>query len=274
MRNLILCVLWLFSLHGNAAKSPNISADDILTRIAKGKPVSLSGVTIEGDLDFTRLPSYKTGPANSEVAVNVPLYFEKCRFKGKIIASKERGEAFINTLFRFNISLVNCVFYQKLNLKSARIDGVFSLAGSEINGTVNAQNLWAGSDAFFGSTLFAREVYFQNARFQGRAGFSKAVFNEVVYFQNCRFAEETLFRECVFEKPADFSLGKFEGVLSFDYSVIKGKLFLQSGLFFNSIQLTDARFIEINLENSVFLNQHQEKLKSSPGILLGRVKFL
>lgn len=100
MKNLLATLPFVFVTQAVIFAQPTVSASDIIEKINRKEAVSYQNVIITGDLDLTNLANrreVREGNWRGETqeflsVVNVPLSFEKCIFKGKVLAYRSENE--------------------------------------------------------------------------------------------------------------------------------------------------------------------------------------
>ena len=250
--NTILIILFLSKSIALAQELPIVKAETIIKSILKNKPVFLQNVTIEGDLDFTKLPAYKESNLQSRVKISSPLYFQNCKFKGKIIGYDEGKNTVILSNFETNLSFHNCTFYGDILLNGAIIGTSLVFSESKLHGELHLENTMIGHDANFSNIIFGRKVFFQNAVFRKNAYFNKSIFNEIGYFQSCKWEGEAIFREAEFRENIDFSLQKTFSPMSFNFSRFKKAVFFEGSRFGDDFEIDNVSAERILLSGCQF----------------------
>jgi len=248
-----ICIFLLLSrCNVFAQELPLVKAETILKSILKNKPVSLKNVTIEGDLDFTKLPAYPESNLQSRVKISSPLYFQNCRFKGIIKGYDHGDKNIILSNFETNLSFQNCTFYGDILLNGAIIGTSLALAESKLHGELHLENSVIGHDANFSKVIFGRKVFFQNVFFRKNAYFNKSIFNEIGYFQSCKWEGESIFREVEFRENVDFSLQKTFSPMSFNFSRFNKAVFFEGSKFGDDFEIDNVSAERINLSGCQF----------------------
>lgn len=247
-----LIILFLTKSIGLAQKSPVIRAESIIRSILKNKPVSLQNITIEGDLDFTKLPASPESNLQNRVKIASPLYFQNCTFKGKIKGYEEGKNKVILSNFETNLSFYNCTFYGDILLNGAIIGTSLVLTESKLHGELHLENAVIGHDANFSGDIFGRKVFFQNVIFRKNAYFNKSIFNEIGHFQSCKWEGEAIFREAEFRENVDFSLQKTLSPMSFNFSHFKKAVFFEGSKFGDDFEIDNVSAERILLSGCQF----------------------
>ena len=254
-----LLVLGSF-LSTQAQKFESIEAKSILSQIKKGKPINIENAEITGDLDFTKIGFSRETNQNARVIVETPLFFKNCKFRGQIIGFKENTDLAIASTFTKNLTFVDCIFYQNINLNSCFVNSVGDFSGSQFYGDAHFENSIFDKSVFFNKTIFAKECFFQNTRFRSNLDFSESIFNQNASFQGSDFYDLVVFRLAEFRESLDFSLCTFFKNASFNFFSIKNKgLFnncrFEARLEFENIKSTKIEMEECVFENDVLFNE-------------------
>lgn len=234
------------------AQQKTIKAESIIKLIVKKKPIFLENVTIEGDLDFTKLEANLESNLQSRVKISSPLYFQNCTFKGKIIGYEEGNKTIILSNFEANLSFYNCTFYGDILLNGAIVGTSLVLAESKLHGELHLENTVIGHDANFSSVIFGRKVFFQNAVFRKNAYFNKSIFNEIGHFQSCKWEGEAIFREAEFRENVDYSLQRTFSPMSFNFSSFKKAVFFEGSRFGDDFEIDNVSAEKIILSGCQF----------------------
>lgn len=250
--NTILIILFLTKSIVLAQELPIVKAESIIKSIRKNQPVSLKNVTIEGDLDFTKLLAYPESNQQSRVKISSPLYFQNCIFKGKIKGYDEGKSTVILSNFETNLSFYNCTFYGDILLNGALIGTSLMFSESKLHGELHIENAVIGHDANFSKVIFGRKVFFQNAVFRKNSYFNKSIFNEIGYFQSCKWEGEAIFREAEFRENVDFSLQKTFSPMSFNFSHFKKAVFFEGSKFGDDFEIDHVSAERILLSGCQF----------------------
>ncbi|WP_255065740.1 hypothetical protein [Lacihabitans sp. LS3-19] len=252
MFRLALLILVVLGSVNFCRSEQTIKAESIIKSIAKKKPIFLENVTIEGDLDFTKLNANPESKIQSRVKISSPVYFQNCRFKGKIIGFVERDEMLVLSYFETNLSFFNCTFYSDILLNGAIVGTSLALAESKLHGELHLENALIGHDANFSENIFGRKVFFQNTIFRKNAYFNKSIFNEIGYFQSCKWKGEAVFREVEFRENVDFSLQKSFSPMSFNFSHFKKAVFFEGSKFGDDLEIDNVTAERILLSGCQF----------------------
>lgn len=250
--NAILIILFLSKSSVLAQGLPVVKAEAIIKSILKNKPVSLQNVTIEGDLDFTKLPAHPESNLQRRVKISSPLYFQNCTFKGKIKGYEEGNKTIILSNFETNLSFYNCTFYGDILLNGVIVGTSLAMAESKLHGEFHLENAVIGHDANFSNVIFGRKVFFQNSVFRKNAYFNKSIFNEIGHFQSCKWEGEAIFREAEFRENVDFSLQKTFSLMSFNFSSFKKAVFFEGSRFGDDFEIDHVSAERIQLTGCQF----------------------
>lgn len=260
---LAVLILVLFGNTVSGQSQRIIEAETILKTIQKKKPIYLENITIEGDLDFTRLKANPESKTLSRVMISSPVYFQNCRFKGKIIGFAERNNVQVASSFESNLSFYNCTFFDEILLSGALVRTALVFELSKLHGELHLENTVIGHDANFSGVIFGRKVFFQNAVFRKNTYFNKSIFNEIAHFQSCKWEGEAIFRETEFRENADFSLQKTFSPMSFNFSNFKKAVFFEGSRFGDDFEIDHVSAERILLSGCQFWQKlHFDDLKS------------
>lgn len=223
MRNLsLLCSLFVTTLFCFSLAAQNqVSANEIISQLNNGQDVSMSNVTITGDLDFRQLNDREAergnGWGNQEAYryhVRNRLSFVNCTFEGRVLAyvtEEERvtrnTKAIHNTDFHAAVTFENCRFKEEANFKYTDFDEAISFVGSTFE-----------EFAGFKYTQFQDMASFVGVKLQEKADFKYAEFPESVNFSSAEFGDEATFKYTKFGDAPDFSSAKFRREVSFKYT--------------------------------------------------------
>src|ERR1041385_6693260 len=124
-------------------ESGTVKSEAIISDLRDSKPVYIENKTIEGDLDFTGLPSVREGENMQRVMITGSVTFVKCRFAGKLTGFSSKSS--MTTV---------CSFYQNLTFSDC-----------ELEDEVSMQEITVKGKAKFTNDIFHRSVSFEGARF-------------------------------------------------------------------------------------------------------------
>lgn len=219
MRLLTLFSCLLFSLALTA--QDRISGSDLIARLDKGESISLTDVTITGDLDFTKLADReeeRNGDWNKRKAyrtyVRSMLSFNNCTFTGKVIGyySPEGNwnndkEPMVNTDFDEKVAFINCTFKEAVLFKYSNFEEMVTFQGADFQEKVN-----------FKYTKFEEAINFSKAEFGGFANFKYTDFDEGPDFSNAAFNEDADFKYTKFPRGSSMANATFNDSANFKYT--------------------------------------------------------
>jgi hypothetical protein len=152
-RTLSLLAYALFTLTLSAQSS--ISAEEIIAQLNDGVDVALTGVTIRGDLDFTRLndreETQKKGLGNQQqwkYHVRNSLSFVDCTFEGDVWGFRIEGDnRWVKTGpahmadFHKDVLFKGCKFEEDVNFKYSHFNEKADFPNTPASSTRNLKNL-------------------------------------------------------------------------------------------------------------------------------------
>ena len=223
-----------------------VNADDILTSIEAGRQVNLSGVTIAGDLDMSRL----NGDVKTPLRIINSTFLRAANFGDVTFDGTVdlRDNSFMDDLnfngvqFLTDANFAGSKFYGDIDFRSARFNGLASFMRSRFFGDVSFGYSQFVRAATFSSAEFDGNVSFANAQFGDDVGFDGAsFFNDATFdfvqvsrrltFFSARFLGETSIANAVFVGAANFIGTSFEGNVSFTGTKFDSDAFFRSAEF-------------------------------------------
>lgn len=251
----ILTVIMLCFFQGlQAQKIISIKAEKIMAQLKKGKTIHLEDAEIVGDIDFTKLNSHRETYKNARVFIESPMFFKNCKFQGKLIGFGTKEDIVISTTFTKNLSFLDCIFYQNIELNSCVLNSVGSFSGSHFYGELNLMNSFFDRNAFFNNTIFAKDCHFQNSRFGATLDLSQSIFNQNVNFQGSSFFDFANFRMTEFREGLDCSLCLFFNNASFNFCTIKNKALFSNSHFRSRLEFENIKAKKIEMDECIFDN--------------------
>ena len=238
------CFTFLLLLaFATAGAQTTVSATDILRQVAAGEDVRLNGVTITGDLDFTRLPerrSTQKGYGGSQqhwtYPIRVALTFVDCTFAGDVwgfrIEQKDKdykgGQAH-KAEFHEDVLFRGCRFEEDVNFKystfladadfpAARFEEYAGFKYTKFSDDADFSEIEVDGDANFKYTEFAGAVDMSDAVFGDLAEFKYTDFEDRVTFANAVFRDDAVFKYVKFPAGVDMTKARFERDADFKYA--------------------------------------------------------
>lgn len=240
----------LFTVTLSAQSS--ISADKIIAQLNDGTDIALTGVTITGDLDFTRLndreETQKGGRGSQQqfkYHVRNSLSFVDCTFEGDVwgfrIEEKNRwgnsGPAhmanfhedvlFQNCKFEEDVNFKYSHFYEKADFPKAVFEEYAGFKYTKFEESADFHGMQVDGDANFKYTKFDEYVNMTGATFKDYADFkytkfprgvdlSEVVFEDDAVFKYAQFPRGVNMANTRFRRDADFKYTKFSDPSNFD----------------------------------------------------------
>lgn len=240
---LLTLLLCLFCFTQLSAQS-SISGSEIIAMLDVGKDVSLSNVTITGDLDFTKLADREEekkegwgNRINYRLHVRNALSFVGCTFEGKVLGyfneesnwNGKNNKPLYNVDFHDEVTFRDCNFRKDAHFKYSKFYDKTSFADSrfgddalfkytEFETPVDFSGTTMDGSANFKYTDFEEEVTFASSKFDGYADFKYTKFPEGVDFSNVRFQEDAVFKYVNFKRGVNFTNVTFEDDADFKYT--------------------------------------------------------
>lgn len=245
---LLACLLFTCTVSAQSS----ISAEKLIEQINAGADIALTGTTITGDLDFTRINDREQENSgnwgNTEsyrYHVRGKLSFVNCTFEGDVLAYRNEDEGksrsngpLHNADFHKDVLFRDCKFEESVNFKytefhedanfpGAEFDGEVVFKYTEFNEAADFNGLKADASVDFKYTDFEGEVNLAGASFGGYADFKYTKFPRGVDFSNATFEEDAAFKyaefprgvnmaNVTFKDDADFKYTKFRSPANFD----------------------------------------------------------
>lgn len=240
-RTATLFTFLLFALTLSAQSS--IPADKIIAQLNAGTDIALTGVTITGDLDFTRIndreETQKGGRNNQQqwkYHVRNTLSFVDCTFEGdvwgfRIEGKNSRGKVGPAHMadFHENVLFKNCKFEEDVNFKYSHFHekadfpkAVFEeYAGfkyTKFDESADFQGMQIEGDANFKYTDFDEYVNMSGATFKDLADFKYTKFPRGVDLSNVVFEDDSIFKYAQFPRGVDMANTRFRREADFKYT--------------------------------------------------------
>ncbi len=219
-----------------------LTAKQLLSAIAQGKPLAYKDLTIEGDVDFTRLEAAQLTPNNSVVSIAAPLYFERCQFKGKVIGFAHRGDTAHTVRFGSAVAFQNCRFEGELDLRGGTFDHHLYLNASLFDRQANLQALRVGGDLRMENAQFSGDLLLQEAVVRGSFWAKEASVLGQFSAQQSDFWQHAVFAGFAVRGYADFGIAHFRRSAFFEYGNYGGKVNYGGAVFRHRAEWTNADF--------------------------------
>lgn len=230
---------------GALAKAPTqVSASEIISRIAEGQPVYYEGFAIVGSLNLCALPEARAKSVLSLINCTVA----DASFNGLTL---EKDVILLGTTFG-NVSFTGAIFHQPVVFDGAKFLGSASFVDSQFdkdssfNG-VDFRDVDFNYSKFRGYSFFSEAHFLGNASFSdvaflGTADFSSAKFDKEANFIRSRFDEGVSFSDAFFGGLTRFGLSRFQGLCSFGDVVFAGEANFGLARFSDAAYFSGAQF--------------------------------
>ncbi len=213
-----------------------IPANEILAKIANGKPINYKNVIINGNLNIRSLNLTRE---NDKIPIRSQIEITNCVITGEVDFS---GSLFIGTVnfgrseFKLEPNFGVCVFsgyaifvgskfhedaYFGSSLFEAKADFAYShffknaLFGSWFEDGCEFSDSKFDGRANFGYSTFKGRTEFGDSLFKGVAFFKGATFNGKSDFSKSQFSKKAIFKGSYFKQDVNFMDSKFSGHLLF-----------------------------------------------------------
>ena len=209
-----------------------VSAAEVVGPAAAGGTVSLTGVTIEGDVDLRPIGTL-TGPFRCR----------ECRLTGSLNASDvvfERAFEISNSVVERSVELSGAVFKDRVSFDGTEVAGPARANASRFLSDASFVDATFLAAAEFEAAAFERGADFRLADFAGPAGFRRAQFGRGGTFRLVRLSADASFDESSAGGPLDFGAAVLEGEVSLSNLVSSGSLSLEDIL----VRGSGALFLE------------------------------
>ncbi len=219
MRALFVATIFFCSLCVGYLHAQTMKASEIISKINAGESVELRGVTIDGDLDFTKLDNMRetnTGGDRKSYrsTVKSSLSFTDCRFKDKVVGYDnaandnwlKQNEPIYHADFAEDVTFANCTFEDDALFKYSKFFEDASFKGTEFE-----------DQALFKYTRFEEYVDFSGARFEDDANFKYTELTEGVTFAEAQFRDDAIFKYTELSREVSFAGARFFGEANFKY---------------------------------------------------------
>lgn len=218
-RTLLIVFIFFCALGLGYLNAQTMSANELIAKINAGETVNLRGVTIDGDLDFTKLDNMRetnTGGDRKSYrsTVNPAIRFTDCRFKDKVVGYDNAGndnwlkknEPIYHADFAGDVSFINCTFEDDALFKYSKFFADASFRGTEFQ-----------DQALFKYAHFDEYVDFSDTHFEDNANFKYTELTDGVTFAGAQFRDDAIFKYTELRREVSFAGAKFYGEANFKY---------------------------------------------------------
>src|SRR5690606_22625651 len=194
-----------------------ITAEQLLAEIAAGKPVTYVDVTIQGDVNLAQESDAQLTPNTRLSTVDVPLYFERCQFTGKVSGFARNGDTTSLTRFAASVVFQNCRFEDEVDLRGTTFDHHLSLNNSLFDKDVTLQAVKVGGDFRMEQAVFSGNLFLQEAIIRGVCWAKETHVLGQFSAQQVDFWQHAFFAGFAVQQYADFGLAHFRRSAFFEY---------------------------------------------------------
>lgn len=257
MYNQLITCLVLLQLGCNQGNGntggDTLTAEQLISGIAKGEAQTYRDVTIEGDVNFTRIASAQLTPNNFVATIAVPLYFERCAFKGKVVGFEHNGDTARVSRFTAAVSFQNCRFEGEVDLRGSTFDHHLYLNTSLFDKNVQLQATRIGGDFRLEKAIFSGDLLLQEAVINGSCWAKEATILGQFSAQQADFWQNAVFAGLNVRGYADFGLAYFRRSAFFEYGNYSDRVNYGGAIFRHRAEWTKAHFEKrVDLSNAWF----------------------
>ena len=206
---IVAVLLILLSCIALADTNMKILSSEIDNKIVRGEPVILTGVVVEGDLNFSR-PDLPTISYRIKSELKPYSRAEKLRIVNSTVI-------ITNSKINGSVNLSGCYFLKEIDFHNTTFNGSVQFNESYFNDSAKFGNAKFQSIASFFLVRFD-QADFGRGEFSENSTFMGAQFNELANFFNTSFAKRAIFSMAEFNKAAIFDNTHFHGVADFSLS--------------------------------------------------------
>jgi uncharacterized protein YjbI with pentapeptide repeats len=178
---------------------------------------------------------------------------------------------FNHTIFNKDVSLTNCIFTESEFLRAqfkgkADFTGSIFRTTSDFSFTTFDQNTQFNGTNFEGVTHFYEAIFnsitsFNESVFYERADFSKAYFNAEMNFTHTCFIKTADFNQVSVKDQVKFIGGESKQIFQLDLNLQHARTASSDCIYFHSVKLAPAWFINIDSTGFVFINIEWQNTK-------------
>lgn len=203
---------------GDAAREDGaaglVQAQEMGRLLTGDRAVNLSGFTVAGDLDLSRLDR-----------VGRPLRCQNCRFTGAVTGTDliiERIVDFSGSTFEGPVELSAVLFRDRAGFEQVTFGGPATFGSTRFLADASFAASEFGGAAVFNRAQFGAGALFSDAVFHSDAGFQATQFGEGADFSGSEFEAKSDFTAAGFGKRASFARAGFAEVADFRGAVMSG----------------------------------------------------
>ncbi len=254
IKKIIILSVIIFNV--SCATGKNNNKEMSLTALIKaGKNVVFEDKAFNSDWDFTaELERVAETEGMDRVYVASAITFKKCTFKGKVVAMVNGASGGgVSSYFQKNVSFINCIFEEEVNMRAATFLAVCSFQGSSFLKGANFEECTFMNDAYFNDTKYREETRFQNITAMKKSNWMKARFESNVSFQGATFYNDAQFSTAEFQKYADFTVSVFQNNCFFNYCKFGPQAIFNSSSFSHRVEMLSSSFQKIEMRTCLFV---------------------
>lgn len=247
------------SYSGKAAemKSGTIRATAIIDLLREGRPVIVTDCTVEGDLDFTKAgEETPLGPQAVQVQIGAPVYFDGCRFTGKITAMSLEREMLLTCRFLYPVNFRQCQADSAADLSGAVFESGLGFTKSYFEQPVTLQACRVSGDFRFEEAVFKGDFLMQESVIRGAFWGKDATMLGQFSVQQSDFWQNAVLTGISVHGYTDMSLANFRRAAFFGYGKYYERVIYSGARFSERAEWTKASYTRtINLDEAVFNDQ-------------------
>lgn len=202
-----------------------IESSKIIKLLSRGKDIVLANKKIIGDLDFTKI-----GIGTEELKgvythyITASIVFKNCEFKGKIISSHLSKQILHRSFFMKNITFMQCVFEDEVEIKQSTIQGICNFSESVFNRKLSLE-----TSVFYANVFLDKVTVQEGGRFQNIICYQdfsciKSHFYAMTSFQRAILKGNIMCSSTEFHESVDFGLITVYHDFLFNYNVVPAKI--------------------------------------------------
>ena len=211
-------------INSHPANISEIAAQNIVSQIRSGQPISYNNITVTGQLDLSRLE----GP------IRHPLTITNSRFQGPVLME--------GVIFSQGLDLRGSIFQNNVSFARSRFLGDAKFSGARFTKRADFSDAYFESVSSFIATHFSGDCSFSSAEFQGDAAFLGASFAADVDYDDASFTRSGSFRAARFEDVRFFETD-FSGQVTFLSALFSGNATFAATRFQSDVVFRQARFL-------------------------------
>lgn len=224
--------------------------------IQNGEPLVIENQTIDTALDFTNiLQQTLVSDGIYEVQVKGPITFKNCTFTKPVIAYKKTANGIVNTNFHANVSFLECVFEEEVNMRGMTVYGKTNFSKSIFHKKAVFEESSLFQKAYFLNCRFDEELRFQNTVFFQFANFLRTEFNKVSSFQSVQFRDDAQMGDTEFYGYADFSLTEFSGNALFNYAKFTDRAIFSNAIAYKRFEMMGSQHKDTQITGYRFMGE-------------------